>query len=408
MPINNSVNYVTTSHDVLVGAANNLITNVAPSATSGIPLVSNGASSDPSFTTAVVAGGGTGTITFTAYSVLCAGTTATGAFQNVVGVGTSGQVLQSAGASALPAWTTATFPATATGTGTILRADGTNWVATTSTYPNTNAISTLLYASAANVMSALATANDGLLVTSHTGVPSILAGPGAAGKVLQSNSATPPSYSTATYPATATSAGTILISDGTNWTVSTPTYPTSFAQGDIIYASGTNALSALAKNASSTRYLSNTGTSNNPAWAQVAMTTGVSDYTSTSWTPTLTFGGSATSIAYTTHTGTYVRIGNLVWINARITLTNNGTGVGQMKILGLPVTAATSNDQPMILFMYAGITLTTNYTTMIAIPDNAATTMTCWEIGSGQSIANLTDTLVTNTADFAFSGVYSV
>ncbi len=48
------------------------------------------------------------------------------------------------------------------------------------------------------------------------------------------------------------------------------------AQGDILYASGTNTLAALAKNASATRYLSNTGTTNNPAWAQVALATGIS------------------------------------------------------------------------------------------------------------------------------------
>lgn len=51
--------------------------------------------------------GGTGNSTFTAYSVICAGTTATGIFQNVSGVGTSGQFLQSQGASALPQWATA-------------------------------------------------------------------------------------------------------------------------------------------------------------------------------------------------------------------------------------------------------------------------------------------------------------
>ncbi len=60
-----------------------------------------------------VAHGGTGNTTFTAYSVICAGTTATGVFQNVSGVGTSGQVLTSAGAGALPTWTTVT------GTGTV-------------------------------------------------------------------------------------------------------------------------------------------------------------------------------------------------------------------------------------------------------------------------------------------------
>ncbi len=50
--------------------------------------------------------GGTGDNTFTAYSVVIAGTTATGNFQNVSGVGTVGQVLVSAGASALPTWST--------------------------------------------------------------------------------------------------------------------------------------------------------------------------------------------------------------------------------------------------------------------------------------------------------------
>ena len=47
------------------------------------------------------------------------------------------------------------------------------------------------------------------------------------------------------------------------------------AQGDIIYGSAANTLSKLAKDTNSTRYLSNTGTSNNPAWAQVNLANGV-------------------------------------------------------------------------------------------------------------------------------------
>jgi hypothetical protein len=49
----------------------------------------------------------------------------------------------------------------------------------------------------------------------------------------------------------------------------------SFAQGDLIYASAANTLSALAKDTNATRYLSNTGTTNNPAWAQVNLANGV-------------------------------------------------------------------------------------------------------------------------------------
>lgn len=49
----------------------------------------------------------------------------------------------------------------------------------------------------------------------------------------------------------------------------------SFNQGDMIYASAANTLTALAKNTSATRYISNTGTNNDPAWAQVDLSNGV-------------------------------------------------------------------------------------------------------------------------------------
>lgn len=49
----------------------------------------------------------------------------------------------------------------------------------------------------------------------------------------------------------------------------------SASQGDLLYGSAANTLSLLAKNTSATRYLSNTGTSNNPAWAQVDLSNGV-------------------------------------------------------------------------------------------------------------------------------------
>lgn len=47
------------------------------------------------------------------------------------------------------------------------------------------------------------------------------------------------------------------------------------AQGDILYGSAVDTLSALAKNTTATRYIANTGSSNNPTWAQVDLTNGV-------------------------------------------------------------------------------------------------------------------------------------
>ena len=50
---------------------------------------------------------------------------------------------------------------------------------------------------------------------------------------------------------------------------------TSFAQGDLLYGTGVNTTAVLPKSTSATRYLSNTGTNNNPAWAQINLANGV-------------------------------------------------------------------------------------------------------------------------------------
>ncbi len=51
--------------------------------------------------------------------------------------GISGTILQGQGIGVASNFSTATYPSSATNTGTILRADGTNWSPTTATYPNT-------------------------------------------------------------------------------------------------------------------------------------------------------------------------------------------------------------------------------------------------------------------------------
>ncbi len=53
--------------------------------------------------------------------------------------------------------------------------------------------------------------------------------------------------------------------------------PSTSAQGDLLYDDGTsaNTFVTLPKSTTATRYLANTGTNNNPQWAQVDLSNGV-------------------------------------------------------------------------------------------------------------------------------------
>jgi C1q domain len=116
-----------TQYNVLTGGASNAPNSVAPSATSGVPLISQGSSSQPAFGTAVVAGGGTGDTSFTAYAPICGGTTTTGVLQSAsTGISTSGYVLTSTGSSSLP-----TFQAVSA-SGSVTTIDGDSGSATPS------------------------------------------------------------------------------------------------------------------------------------------------------------------------------------------------------------------------------------------------------------------------------------
>lgn len=83
------------------------------------------------------------------------------------GTATAAQMLQS-GSTAAPTWSTSTWPATTTA-------------------------NQLLYSSFNNTVAGLTSGNDGVLITSHTGVPSWLAN-GTAGFVLTANTNAPPSW----------------------------------------------------------------------------------------------------------------------------------------------------------------------------------------------------------------------
>jgi hypothetical protein len=95
------------------GTTSTTFVNLATNVTGTLPIANGGTgSTSTTFVnlatnvtgTLPVANGGTGLATTTAYGLIAAGTTSTGNFQQVSGTGTSGQLLTSNGAGALPTW----------------------------------------------------------------------------------------------------------------------------------------------------------------------------------------------------------------------------------------------------------------------------------------------------------------
>jgi len=155
----------------------------------------------------------------------------------------------------------------------------------------------------------------------------------------------------------------LLGSTGANPLWSTATYLATTSQGDILYSSSDNVISGLTKDATATRYLANTGASNNPAWDQVNLANGV--------TGTLTVPNGGTGVVSLTDHGLMV-----------------GSGVGAVTSLAeaadgqLPI-GSTGND-PVISTLTAGnninvtnaagsITIDVNGTTQYAVQVGDAT-----------------------------------
>lgn len=97
--------------------------------------------------------------------------TSTG-FGILSGVASNGKILQSVNGGS-PLWSTPTYPSISGTAGTILISGGVNITYTSATYPTVATVNQILYGSATNVVSGLATANNGVFYTDINGAPSI-------------------------------------------------------------------------------------------------------------------------------------------------------------------------------------------------------------------------------------------
>lgn len=284
-----------------------------------------------------VANGGNGGTAQTPYAVLTGGTVATSPFQQVSGLGTSGQVLTSAGASVLPAWQ-ALPAAGASAGGTITLAGDLGSTAASPQVVSTHLASPLPVTQGGNggtAQTAYAVMTGG---TAATSALQQVSGVGSSGQVLTSNG-----------PAALPS-----------WQPNVALVNPMSVHGDMIYESAGLAAAALAGNTSATKnFLTSTGsggTANSPAWGTIT----ASDVPTLNQNTTGTAGGLSTILAIgsggtgqasqqaalnalaggTTPSGDYLRAnGTNVTLSAllasdlsgNVTITHGGTGAGNQQ-----------------------------------------------------------------------------
>ena len=119
------------------------------------------------------------------------------------------------------------------------------------------------------------------------------------------------------------------------------------------------------------------------------------------WTPTLSFGGGSTGIAYSNRAGFFIRIGRLVTIHFIINLTNKGTSAGAAAVSGAGI-------PPIPTSRFLGVARTANvsFTSTIMGVMGAAGDITLQRGVSGGSVGDVTNTNFTNDSDVWCSITY--
>lgn len=125
------------------------------------------------------------------------------------------------------------------------------------------------------------------------------------------------------------------------------------------------------------------------------------DYEEGTWTPSLTFNGLSVGLTYSSRSGSYIKIGRIVYVNLSIVLSSKGSSTGDAIIGGLPFSPIS------IAYLGSG--------DFAVLP--AAVTHLWGQILSGISAIYMMDgamttalpaqeTLLNNTSEFSFSGTY--
>jgi hypothetical protein len=128
------------------------------------------------------------------------------------------------------------------------------------------------------------------------------------------------------------------------------------------------------------------------------------DYEEGTWTPTLTADGGASGQTYSSNSGAYRKIGSIVYIGARITLSNKGTLTGNVQIAGLPFAQSGSAFQDLYVLYWGS--MTSAIVAMVALASGSTSLYLYRTTAAATGMTNVVSGDLSNTSDLIFSGFY--
>jgi hypothetical protein len=128
-------------------------------------------------------------------------------------------------------------------------------------------------------------------------------------------------------------------------------------------------------------------------------------YEEGTFTPILQLGGATTGITYVSQEGYYTRVGNVVSFQLRFVLSSKGSATGNASIIGLPYNIR-GNALSEFAFAAMGSGLSSSLGSGVIIRGQAQTTILQVYYPTSGTIAFITDSLLTNSANFSVTGSY--
>lgn len=129
------------------------------------------------------------------------------------------------------------------------------------------------------------------------------------------------------------------------------------------------------------------------------------DYEEGTFTPAINFGGARIGVTGT-EAGTYVKIGQMVYVNIRLTLTSKGSSAGAATITGLPFTSHGSVNGGLAVNYVSSLGASVASVLPYIAAGVSTVTLTYIPAAGAASVSNMTDATFANVTDIILSGCY--